>query len=291
LLWPLFISLLAFTLFALFPLPPIVGRATLLSFSTEERLILPIGLGGVFFSILALREMKADTGYPAASRLALLAVCAGGILLALLSAARESPKFFEPWRLAAIFALSVTLFALYLWPVKRAFALVLLAVIVPPALCVNPITRGLAPLTESTAFAAIDEIRRADPEARWLAFNGANQSAFLMSAGVDVLSGPKTLPDLAFYRELDPTGRSLAIYNRYSLTLFQLAARPETVSFTLVNFCAHAVEIHPTNPALRARNVRYFVFPKPVEDPVAAGLQILKSLPERHLWIYRLAAS
>ena len=95
LLWPLFVSLLAFTLFALFPLPPIVGRATLLSFSTEERLILPIGLGGVLLSILALREMKPDAHYPAASRLALVAVCAGGILLAIFLRGRGEPEVFS----------------------------------------------------------------------------------------------------------------------------------------------------------------------------------------------------
>ena len=183
----------------------------------------------------------------------------------------------------------MALFALYLWPVKWAFAVLLLAGIVPPALCVNPVTLGLAPLTESTAFTAIDESGVPIPgRAGWLS---AEPTSPLSSCppGVDVLSGAKTLPDLAFYRELDPTGRDLQIYNRYSLALYQLAPNPETVSFTLFNFCAHAVEIYPTHPALRARQVRYFVFPKPVENPISAGLQIFKSLPERHIWIYRLA--
>jgi hypothetical protein len=288
LLWPLFGCLLALVIFALCPLPPIIGRVTLLSLTTEERLILPIGFGGILLSVLAWREMTTAPSYPVARRLTLLAICTGAATAILLSAATDSPKFFTTGRLAAALALSLIVFALYLWPMKRAFALVLLAALVLPAIHANPITCGLAPLMESTAFEAIDEIRRADPAARWLAFDGANQSAFLTSAGVEVVSGAKTLPDLAFYRELDPEGRDLEIYNRYSLGLFHLAPSPEIVRFKLFNFCAHHVLIHPAHPALRARNVRYFVFPKPLEDPAAAGLQTFKNLPERQIWIYRL---
>jgi len=73
LLWPLLVCLLAFALFAICPLPPIVGRLTLLSFSTEERLILPIGIGGILLSVLALREMEPAPRRPLVRRVVLLA--------------------------------------------------------------------------------------------------------------------------------------------------------------------------------------------------------------------------
>lgn len=289
-LWPLFGCLLAFTLFALCPLPAFVGRLTLLSFTTEDRLILPIGFGGILLSILVLREIIESTSpLPTSRRLTLLAVCAGIAIAVLLAAAAESPKFFTPWRLAEALALALALFTLYFWPTKQAFALLMLAALVPPALNVNPVTQGLAPLTESTAVKMIEEIRRADPGARWVAFDGANQSALLMAAGVEVLSGAKTLPDLPFYRELDPTSRDLEIYNRYSLGLFHVAPLPGAARFQLFDFCAHNVSIYPLHPALLSRQVRYFVFPNRLENPAAVGLRPFKAIPGRELWIYRPA--
>lgn len=284
---PLLGCLLALTLFALCPLPPIIGRLTLLSFATEERLILPIGLGGILLSILVLAQMKVTRGKIETHRLMIFAICVGFAVAVVLTGGAASPKFFTVGRMAGAIALSVVLFALYLWPLQRAFAAVLLAALAGAGATVNPVTYGLAPLTESSAVAVIEKIRRADPGARWLAFDGANQSAFLMAAGVEVLSGAKTLPDLAFYKELDPEGRDLTIYNRYSLGLFQLAPDPATVEFKLFNFCAHWVSIHPAHPALQRRNVRYFVFPKPLENPAGYGLQSLVSVPERGMWIYR----
>jgi hypothetical protein len=119
-----------------------------------------------------------------------------------------------------------------------------------------------------------------------VAFDGAHQSALLMAAGVDVISGPKTLPDLDFFRELDPTGRDLDIYNRFSLDIFHVAQKPGAVSFSLINSGAYHVTIHPANPALRKRNVRYFVFPSAIGNPAAVDLQPFVRIPERHIWIY-----
>ena len=180
------------------------------------------------------------------------------------------------------------LFGLYLWPLPRAFAIALLAALAPSALLVNPLTTGLAPLTESSARQAIADLRRADPDARWLAYEGANLSAFLAATGANVLSGSKTVPDLAFYRQLDPGGRALDIYNRYALAVFHLPAARDEVRFEQINFCGHRVFLHPAHPVLRAAGVRYFVFPRALENPAADALQLRRALPERRIWIYQL---
>jgi len=285
LLWPLLACLLAFTLFALCPLPPVIGRITLLSFSVEEDMILPIGVGGILLSILALREMEVDARPPL--RRAILIILCGAISTNLLiTAFGESPSFFTSWRLASVIALSWCIFALYLWPMKRSFSAVLLIALFLPATRVNPINRGLAPLTESSALPIIEKIRQAHPDARWVACDGAHQSALLMAAGVDVISGPKTLPDLDFCRELDPTGRDSDIYNRFSMDIFHVAPKPGVATFSLINSGAYNVTIHPAHPALRKRNVRYFVFPAAIGDPAAYNLQPFIRIPERHIWIY-----
>ncbi len=290
LLAPPLAAVLVLAIFAVCPLPAAFGRWTLLSFSTEERCILPVGLGGILLSVLTLRQMESGAGTHRRARLVLAVIAAGLAFAALAGAVKMNPVFFSPWRIAAAAALCGLLFALYLWPMKRAFALVLLAALAPPALMVNPVTRGFAPLTESTALDAIREIRRADPDARWIAYEGANLSAFLAAAGANVLSGSKTVPDLAFYHRFDPDGRSLEIYNRYALAVFQLPAARDEVRFEQINFCGHRVFIHPAHPALRAEGVRYFVFPRALDEAPAEGLRLIHALPERRMWIYEIAA-
>ena len=290
LLAPLLAAVLGLALFAACPLPAAFGRWTLLSFSTEERCILPVGLGGILLSVLTLRQMESGAATQRRTRLGLAVIAAGLACAALAGAVKMNPVFFAPWRIAAAAALCGLLFGLYLWPAKRAFACVLLAALAPPALMVNPVVCSFAPLTESTALSAVREIRRADPEARWIAYEGANLSAFLASAGVPVLSGSKTVPDLAFLRQLDPGGRSLEIYNRYALAVFQLPAARDEVRFEQINFCGYRVFIHPANPALRAAGARYFVFPRALDAAAADGLSLLRALPERRLWIYEIAA-
>jgi hypothetical protein len=248
-------------------------------------MILPIGVGGILLSILALREMEADNRNPL-RRAILILVCGGIAMNILIAASGESPAFFSNWRLALAIIFSWCIFAFYLWPMKRLFCTLLLIALFPPATRVNPVNRGLAPLTETSALPIIEVVRRTDPGARWVAFNGTHQSALLMAAGLDVISGPKTLPDLAFFHELDPTGRNLDIYNRFSLDIFQIAEKPEAVAFTLINSGAWTVSIHPANPALPKLNVRYFVFPAPLANPAAFDLRPFIRIPDRHIWIY-----
>jgi hypothetical protein len=285
LLWPLLACILVFTVFALCPLPALIGRITLLSFSAEEDMILPIGVGGILLSVLALQEMEEAARHPL-RRTILIIVCGGIATILIVAAYGESPAFFTTWRLLFAIALSWCLFALYLWPVKRLFSALILVALFLPATRVNPINRGLAPLTRTSALPTLEKIRQMRPDARWAAFDGAHQSALLMAAGLDVISGSKMLPDLDFFRELDPTGRDLDIYNRYALDNFHLAGKPDTVLLSLINAGAYTVTIHPAHPALRKRNVSYFVFPGPIKNPAAVDLQPFVRIPERHIWIY-----
>jgi hypothetical protein len=285
LLWPLLVCVLAFALFALCPLPPLVGRISLLSLSAEEDMILPIGIGGVLLSILALQEMEEAASHPM-RRTILIIICGGIATILLVTASGESPAFFTTWRLVFAITLSWALFALYLWPLKGSFSALLLFALFLPATRINPVNRGLSPLTQTSALPIIEKARQMHPGARWVAFDGAHQSALLMAAGVDVISGPKMLPDLGFFHELDPTGRDFGIYNRYALCNFHLAGSPETVVLGLINSGAYTVTIHPANPALRKRNVSYFVFPGPLDKPAAVDLQPFVRIPERHIWIY-----
>ena len=107
-----------------------------------------------------------------------------------------------------------------------------------------------------------------------------------MAMGADVVSGVKTVPDLEFCRHLDPEGRYLSIYNRYSFAVFVFNSNLDSIDIRAGGFPIHLVRIHPRNAVLRARNVRYFIFSKPLADPQHEGMKLVKGFPQNHMWIY-----
>ncbi len=99
---PLLAMVLGLALFASCPLPAGLGRWTLLSFTTEERCLLPIGLGGILLSVLTLREMRGADG---PVRVMAFVIALSFAFAALLSAAGQSrffPNVAHPRRRRAV---------------------------------------------------------------------------------------------------------------------------------------------------------------------------------------------
>jgi hypothetical protein len=281
------VYLLGAAAFCVCKLPEWLCRVTLWSFTTENRVTLVIGLANILLTMVVLHRLRPGA-LSQRGRIGIACVAGVAMLICLSMAAHASPLFFNKGILVISIALALLLVALFLWASARIFMLVLLCALAPAGLSVNPVMGGLDPLTQAAPLDAIRALQKADPEARWIAYDSSHISAFLISAGVPVLSGAKTLPDLAFYKRIDPTGASANIYNRYSIVMFEMPEKRDDVRFELINFCGHRNYIHPTNPALRAMNVRYFVYQKPLSDPAAEGMALVRELPDNHLWIYRL---
>jgi hypothetical protein len=110
-----------------------------------------------------------------------------------------------------------------------------------------------------------------------------------MSLGANVVSGVHMVPDLEFCKALDPSGQYFPIYNRYSFAYYTPTRHRDSVVVSEWGFPDYIVKIHPLHPALRARNVRYFLFLHPLPDPTAEGLELLKALPQNEIWIYGFA--
>ncbi len=270
-----------FVLFSLLPMPHWLAVATGLGLTTTERWALPIGIANIFLATLLLPGIgAAPLKHRLIAWLFAMAVTAGWIA----DASRGSPGFFSPWRIAALLAAAALLFASYLTGRAPLFTLCALCILSPAALTVNPVTQGLGALLHSPAAAAVHEIALADPTAGWVAYDSSFLSQFLMAGGVPVLSGAKTVPDLRFYGQLDPAGKSRGIYNRYGIAVFQTPPDPGAMGFKLVNFCGYVVVIQPGNAALRSEGIRYYLFPHPARVP---GLDLVKALPDSHIWIYR----
>jgi hypothetical protein len=80
--------------------------------------------------------------------------------------------------------INASVVTLFFWDAKRPLLpAVLAALLILSNAGVNPIMRGLSPLLNSEALRAIEEIRGADPKAKWIAYNDFNLAQLILATG------------------------------------------------------------------------------------------------------------
>lgn len=273
-----------FSFYTFSSFPNWLSRLTFLNYVTGTRALLAIGVAGILFSLLVL----ARGGKPekVRDRIVLACLAFGGVLVALFGCGPAADPFLSAWRCGLLLALNALFIALYLFAPLRIFCGTFLLCLVLNNGLVNPIATGLGSLLDSDTVAMIREIRQRDPRATWMVYSRSSLAQFLKAQGIDVVNGLQYVPDLGFWRELDPVGRYSDIYNRYAFSTFELAGG--TRRFSLLKNVAYVVDVAATDPILAQCGVRYAVFPDQVDDPAGKGLRFVAAAPGGRLWIYRI---
>ena len=288
----LFAALAAFLIFfacyAFIGLPDWFCRVTALSFCTEKRSILAIGVAGLMLTLLSLRH-GAPVLTGRAGMVAILAIGAA-VLVYLVCVRRENPLFLAAPRFFLLFGICVCLGAAYVYTRGVVFAVVLAAALLFNNFLVNPIAQGLPSLLESAAAKRISAIHKADPEGAWASYGWSTLAEFTKASGARVLNGVKIAPNLPLLAKLDPGGAARDIYNRYAYIVFYLPDSSDTIPhFKALTEDSYRVFVSPTHPVLRAEGLRYAVFRRQLEAKEAEGLQLIDALPARQIWIYKVS--
>lgn len=251
---PLLAVELILTAYVVFGLPDWLAGITLLSHSTSLRISQMIGLADLvllmrcgfafwFGDDCARSRFDASFGVmPLRVRVPCLLALFIYILYVVLACLETRLRLFY-------IAFSLAVCALSLWAILSfnskgevfpCFCLSL--VIAVSGACVNPIQRGASSLLDSEAYKGIEEVSASLDGALWAA-----ESNYLgqlcVAAGAPCINSVNTYPDLERWHELDPSGLSADIYNRYahisiSLTdgdnsVFAQGASPDTFSVSL----------------------------------------------------------
>ncbi len=282
--WMLLGCVLAFGWYAVAGLPQWFCHVSLLSFCTEERMLLPMGAANILFCALSFRRLQVKLpprDFMIALTLSLLIFAA-----CFYASVPGSPRFLTPLRLALLAGINFAIVLALAKAPRRWFYFLFLSLLGATNLLVNPLMAGLGPLVTATPRAALQKIRAADPDGVWVVYDSNTLSDFIMSTGATVLSGVKLVPDLAFYRQLDPEGHSLSIYNRYGFACFSLPPARGVVRISYLGFPSYLIEIEPNHSVFSEQRVRYFVFPEMLAGAETAGLRLREKFPENYVWIY-----
>jgi len=276
------------SLYCLAPFPNWVLRATFLGLATERRTLLTIGIANILLCCVFLDLYRSQIF----TRLG--AISAGlvfwfAIAVLLWNATLHNREFFPDWRQVALaLVVNAAVVTLFFWEVKRPWLpAVLVGLLILSNAGVNPIMRGLTPLLNSEAFKAIDKIRCADPEAKWIAYNDFNLAQLILATGAPVLNGNKLVPDFAFWDRLDPSGGGKWIYNRYANMYCKLPGDSDPGGLSLFQEDVYILALPPDSSVLRDFGCRYLLFPEVWPDAEKHGFSFIEQVTLSNIFVYR----
>ncbi|MBQ1507885.1 MAG: hypothetical protein IIZ47_00550, partial [Erysipelotrichaceae bacterium] len=114
------------------------------------------------------------------------------------------------------------LLLLWFFEKRKIFTVLMIALMVFAGATVNPVRRGLSPITNHPISNLIRKSAEEDPEARWIVVNDMWPiSNFVMANGAKVVSGTNFYP-VGDYDLIDQTGEYYDAYNRYSNETIEL---------------------------------------------------------------------
>ncbi|MDQ3117855.1 MAG: hypothetical protein M3Q86_14835 [Verrucomicrobiota bacterium] len=283
------VILIALSLYCVVPWPSWLLHGTLLSFSTERRALLALGVANIFFCCLFLDRYRerilansAAMSMGAASWLAM-----AGLLWSL--SLRDPTFFADKFQLFLPLAINTAVIGLFFWESLRRFLPVVLGVLLVFSNAgINPLMSGLAPLVDSETFKTVERLHRADPEGKWIVFHSRYFAQLVKSTGAPIFNGTKVVPDLPFLHELDGGTANEFTYNRYANIVCELPREGgrDSVQGGLVHPDMYILFLPPDLPALKAAGYRYVVFPRQWPDARAYGFSLVEKIQRGDLWIY-----
>ena len=283
---PVFI--IAISIFCTVELPQWLLRATFFAHVHEARALLALGVANVVVVCVFLdRYRNRILGLWWSLAGAFVAAAAIG---ALFFAARQlaAPFLADKSWVALVIGANTLIVALFFFePARRWFLLAFAALLISSNGLVNPIMRGLGPITGSAAYAEISKLHAADPQAKWIAYGDHVTGQFIKTTGATVLNGTKIVPDLEFWRQLDPAGAFDSVYNRYAWIICVPRVFPEEVRFELLQMEFYSVDLPPGLKPLRDAGYDYYVFPQQWHDAIFYDFGLASETAGQRLWIYR----
>lgn len=212
--------------FMMIGFPELLAKLTL--FSYINRMWMAYGLVATIFTVWGISMIWQKQIFTKKQIFITLAVYA--FLYICFVGTNELTYFGWKYYLAVIFGL-VVLAYLMLRNHKKLFFAGMCILIAIAGLTVNPIARGIKPLTGHPLEQEIHKIAEEDPEAYWLAIDNEYLASIGIANGARTLNAVNFYPDFEKWNRVDPEGKDSFTYNRYahiniSLTDKDTAIRP-----------------------------------------------------------------
>jgi hypothetical protein len=253
------------------------------------RALLGLGLASILWCCVSLSEPNRDRSRPAGwARIALTGGLVALLALYAVHFNRSTGGFASISQLALVCAVcGMAVFFL----LGRNLPALAACVLIPSLLSyglVNPVTKGLTPITGTRLFDSASRIAKKDPRGRWTAYRSLFLADYLKAAGAPVFNGTCFVPRLDDLRVLDPGGLQSSTYNRLAHVILEPGTGADIAFRRSELEDVYTIEIDPANDAWKRLGVRYVVLPYEATDERFLTLaDLLFTYPEAGLWVYR----
>jgi hypothetical protein len=261
--WLLVIFVVWMLAFFLVGLPEPVAKATLMSYVTPRRGDIALGLASIILCVYAL-SLSRSLYQEAQGVWAKLMPWAAGtlvvplfILHGLSLTGRDGP--YQTLNVVLIFStIAGVLSGLLLSGWSRPFYVLMGIVVVLTTATFNPLCTNLDHIYKSEL---AEQIVRLNNESNdrplWLSYGSVHPGILVTALGGRSLSGVHWPPQLSLWKEFDPHGGYLPVYNRYAH--FQLVFEPSDrrIAFDKTGEDSYSLRISPNNPILISKGARY----------------------------------
>lgn len=294
---PLLVLQLVLFVYVYIGFPSVVSRATLFSYVPAERAAYAMTYLDSFLLFLGVSSFE-GCGYVEddKKRNTLYAVVAV-ILLVLVTqllyafswgyVRRLYSVLLAVGLLAFIIALCMGMFSNAYANAMRCLLISVLALVVVPGMCVNPIQKGIAPIQKTDFAQLVSSVVRSDPDALWAVEGNAALGNYCAANGAKTITTTSAYPDFNFWRSIDQEGEFEDYYNRYAHVTLRLVS--DGIDFRLI--APDAIEIDLTLEELRRLGVDYLVRKSGSSDHQFSGDALSKINEVNGYSVYKIKSS
>lgn len=262
---PLLVLQLVLFVYVYIGFPPVVSRATLFSYVPAERAAYAMTYLDSFLLFLGASSFE-DCGYLEDDKNRnTLYVLVAVFMLVLVTQLYYASSWGYIGRLYSVLlavGLLSLLIALYMGMCSNARAsaircllISVLALVVVPGVCVNPIQKGIGPIRKTDFAQLVSSVVRSEPDALWAVEGNAALGNYCAANGAKTITTTSAYPDFNFWRSIDQEGEYEDYYNRYAHVTLRLVS--DGTDFRLI--APDAIEIDLTLEELRRLGVDYLV--------------------------------
>ncbi len=204
-------------IYAIFGVPEIVAKITLLSYTTSFRIIDIIGLIQIYFIVILFSRYKNVRRF---NWIIAIVISIGTSVIAAYYSWRNFPGYLNIIVMGIMMILIAGLGFVLLFKtnkkIQRVALFFLIGISLYTGIYVRPISVGLSAIYAKPVAQEIMQIVSDDPNAKWIAYGGSIETpAFAVACGAPTINSVNTYPNLDLWRELDPNNQFNDIYNRY----------------------------------------------------------------------------
>ena len=136
---------------------------------------------------------------------------------------------------------------------KRTFLVISVFIVAVSGICVHPVQKGIAPVTNSDFARNVSAVVQEDPESKWIVEGPWSYANLCTALGAPTIGSTNMYPDMVIWRVIDPTGKYEEMYNRYAHVSITLTEQDTEI----IQTAQDAVDVHLSYKALRDLGIEY----------------------------------